>query len=380
MFEFEQIDPDPAGTYFSTNDFGTPGGEYAMLNFGLVPDNPISRDLADQLGITAIPLADGGFMPAGGFPRSPDRYPSESGQFGLALRWYAQRFHETEFGFYYLKYHSRLPLISGNAVLNSDLSTGNYFTEYPEGIELYGISFNTTVPGGWALQGEYSYRDNLPLQIDDAEVLFAGLSPLNPAIPEPINRFKSQLGDFAPGQEIQGYERHEVGQFQFTLTKLFGPNNPFKANEWVVLGEFGVQKVFDLPEQSSLRYNGPGTDTGGGPDFLTGDFRNPETEIDGFADDMSWGYRVVTRIDYNSAFGSAYTVSPRLGFRHDVHGTSPGPGGNFVEDRKQLTVGVGINYLQQWVIDLSYTSFFGAGRYNLLQDRDFFSASIRYSF
>jgi len=203
---------------------------------------------------------------------------------------------------------------------------------------------------------------------------------LNAAIPQPVDRFKSQLGDFAPGAPIQGWERHEVGQFQFTLTKLFGPNNPFGANEWVVLGEFGGQKVYDLPDQSVLRYNGPGTDTGGGPDFLTGDFRNPETETDGFADDTSWGYRLITRIDYNSAFGSAYTISPRLALRHDVSGTSPGPGGNFVEDRKQVTVGVGINYLQKWIVDLSYTSYFGAGRYNLLQDRDFFSASIRYSF
>lgn len=380
MFEFEQIDPDPSGTYFSTNDFGTPGGEYAMFGFGTLPDDPISRALATQLGITAVPLADGGFVPVGGFPRSADNFPSESGQYGLTLRWYAEQLHETEFGFHYLNYHSRLPLISGNAVTSTDISTGSYFIEYPEDIKMYGFSFNTTVFGTWALQGEYSYRNNQPLQFDDVEVLFAGLTPLNALIPQPVNRLLSQLGEFAPGERIQGWARHEVGQLQFTLTKLFGPGNPFGANEWVVLGEFGVTKVFDLPEKSVLRYNGPGTDTGGGPDFLTGNFRNPITETDGFADDISWGYRLVSRIDYNSAFGSAYTISPRLGFTHDVKGTTPGPGGNFVEDRKSLTIGVGLNYLQKWIIDVSYTSFFGAGRYNELRDRDFLSASIRYSF
>ncbi|WP_375183539.1 DUF1302 domain-containing protein, partial [Marinobacter sp.] len=37
MFEYQQVDPDPAGTYFATNDLATPGGSYAMLGFGTVP-------------------------------------------------------------------------------------------------------------------------------------------------------------------------------------------------------------------------------------------------------------------------------------------------------------------------------------------------------
>ena len=107
--------------------------------------------------------------------------------------------------------------------------------------------------------------------------------------------------------------------------------------------------------------------------------RNPETQAGGFADDFSWGYRFITTLNYNNAIG-AWTVSPRLGFNHDVDGTAPGPGGNFVDGRKRLSVGVGFNYLQEWIVDLSYTRFSGAGRYNELRDRDFFSASVRYSF
>ena len=45
-----------------------------------------------------------------------------------------------------------------------------------------------------------------------------------------------------------------------------------------------------------------------------------------------------------------------------------------------MTVGVGFNYLQEWIVDLAYTRFSGGGRYNELRDRDFFSASVRYSF
>ncbi len=37
LLEFAQTKPDPAGSYFSTNDFATLGGTYASLPFGLVP-------------------------------------------------------------------------------------------------------------------------------------------------------------------------------------------------------------------------------------------------------------------------------------------------------------------------------------------------------
>jgi len=45
-----------------------------------------------------------------------------------------------------------------------------------------------------------------------------------------------------------------------------------------VLTEIGATKVWDLPAKSVLRYNGPATDTGGGPSLLTGGTsRNPVT-------------------------------------------------------------------------------------------------------
>jgi hypothetical protein len=73
-------------------------------------------------------------------------------------------------------------------------------------------------------------------------------------------------------------------------------------------------------------------------------------------------------------------MSPSIGWSHDVSGTTPGPGGSFIDGRKQVTLGLAFSYLQDWGFDLSYTAFFGAGRYNLLEDRDFIAASVRYSF
>ena len=60
--------------------------------------------------------------------------------------------------------------------------------------------------------------------------------------------------------------------------------------------------------------------------------------------------------------------------------TPPGPGGNFLEDRKAITFGLGASYQSTWSADLSYTDFFGAGRYNLVNDRDFVAFNIKYSF
>lgn len=388
LFEWDPIIPDPAGTYFSASDIATPGATYAMLGFGTYPQPVINPDLYEpvclqgDLGASDVNLPPQliGAGCALAVSRSDSRLPSDSGQFGVALRYFAENLNFTEFGFYYLRYHSRLPLISGIATSNAQppFSTASYFTEFPEDIDLFGVSFNTSV-GTWSLSGEVSYRPNAPLQFDDVEILFAALTPINPLIPAPVNRFKSQLGEFAPGQEIQGYGEYDSWQAQATTTRLFGPGNFLRSDQIAFVAEVGLNAVPDLPSKNEIRLNGSGTDTGGGADVTTGDFNNPVTEPDGFADDFSWGYRLLARADYNNAIG-AWTVSPRIAWSHDVDGTTPGPGGSFIDGRKQLTAGLSFNLLNEWFVDLSYTDYSGGGRYNLLRSRDFFGASVSYAF
>jgi hypothetical protein len=386
MFEHREIRPDPAGTYFSTNDIGTPGATYAMLGF-VFPQPVVNPDLYGEVclqgnfGASDSPLPPQLVAVGCGLSlrRADTVSASDSGQFGAALRWFLEGFGGTELGFYFVNYHSRLPVVSGSSVFSLPPPFENaYWTEYPEDIQLYGISFNSNV-GTWSLAGEVSYRPNLPLQFDDVEVLFAGLTPTNPLQPSYYFQFKSQLGEFPPGAFIQGWEEHKSWQAQATTTKAFGPNNPFRANQIVFAAEAGFNYVSDLPGQDFQRYEGPGTNSGGGPDWTSGDWNNPQTEPAGFADDFSWGYRLLTRFDYNNAIG-AVTVSPRLGWAHDVSGTTPGPGGAFVDGRKQLTLGLQFNYLNEWIFDFAYTTYHGAGSYNVLRNRDFFSASVRYSF
>jgi len=410
LFEFEEIEIDAAGTYFSANDFGTPGGTYLMLGFGTLPqpvNNPerfFATCFGGPAGFANTDLNFTGLPPGvtnaaiasigcgGAVARLPNRNARDDGQYGAALRWFAAGLGETEFGFYFINYHSRLPLLSGRAVTGPAANTGRFFVEYPEDIQLYGLSWNTTLFGEIAWQGEWSYRPNAPFQVDDVELLFAALTPLNALIPVPGLRFNSQLGVASFGQEIRGWREHEMSQMQMTFTKAF--SQALGADQVITLAEIGWTHV-DLPSQAVLRYEGDGTDTSGGcsvrdlvaapigsvasPAFF-GCARNPQTLTGGFPTDFSWGYRLAVRADYNSFLGTAFTFSPRLAFNHDVDGITPGPGGNFMEGRKSLTLGAEFNYLNRWIFDIAWTSFSGAEPFNQIADRDFASASVRYSF
>jgi len=400
MAEFEEIEIDASGTYFSANDFASPGGNHVMLNFGTVlqpvwnPENfystcyngtagYLSSDRFAELAATYGPTTAATLIGAGcsaTFPRAENKNARDSGQFGLALRYNSDFLGGTEFGLYYLNYHSRVPVISGISVTNTSPNSGRYFLEYPEDIHLWGLSWNTSLPGGWAWQGEFSYRENMPLQIDDVELLFAGLSPLNAVIPQPALQFSSQLGTYGPGEYVQGWARHEVSQIQSTFTKAFGPGNWLNADQVAFVAEIGATEVWDLPDQDVLRYEGEGTDTSGGYDISTGSLRNPHTLEGGFPTAFSWGYRLAMRADYPSVFGSPFNIAPRVAFNHDVKGITPGPGGNFLEGRKSGTVGIEATYLNSWSLDLSYTVFTGGKPYNQIHDRDFYSAVIKYSF
>ena len=363
QYDYERVLIDPPGSYFSTNDFVGNYGQCAVLGFGLAPDRPLIG-----IGDNITTPCDLGL--SFGAPRSSDDRPEEGGQYGAALRWYSEALNDTEFGFYYINYHSRLPVINAfQATTPLDASTASYQIGYPEDIQLFGVSFNTQLgTTGWALQGEYSFRNDVPLQIDDVELLFAALGA-------PFN----QLGlTWAPGGSlIKGYIERDVSQVQMTATKIFGPT--FKADQAVFLTEFAVTHVHDMPDKDTLRLEAPGTGLPG-PFAGFGTRTAPAIQPnDDFADATSWGYRVVGRLDYNNVIG-AINVSPRFSWRHDVHGISPGPGGNFIEGNKAVTLGVAASYLNEWVADFSYTNFFGAGSQNLLNDRDFLAFSLSYSF
>jgi hypothetical protein len=412
-YEWEPIVIDPPGTYFSTNDFAGLGGESVFLAFASFADTGVSPAWVQ-------PPVDYPFMSV---PRGDTIDAEDGGQYGLALRLFMPNLGGTEFGFYYTNLHSRLPTINGvtgtiqgaqaaaaagpaaalmfyylvgvppgvspeidalagqvgqAAATSAYANTATWYLAYPEDIKLYGFSWNAQLGGsGIAFQGEVTYKQDAPYQVDDVELLFAALSPISAGL--------AATNQVAPGgvgfsENIDGYRRLDSSQLQFTLTKI--ASQVLGADQAVFLAEFGFNKVFDMPDKDTLRFEGPGTYTSGNPihEAPGGAHAGKPYELpEHFADDFSWGYRFVTRFTYNNAIG-AWSMAPRVAWAQDVSGNTPGPGGSFLEGTKALTVGLGFDYQNAWQIDLSYTAYSGASRYNLINDRDFIGGFIKYSF
>ncbi len=486
LLDWDDTEPEPVGSYFSSNDFVPDGGSQVFLGFGGFSD----------AGVDFRPLGGPFITDFQSVNRGPTIEADANDQFGLALRYYAPGFlNGTEFGLFFTQYHSRVPLISGrtgtqqgignatgaatavgaapqlivsglppaaaietaanvavarsaqaggNMTLDtarsyatiganmflggsasSDISrqasniathefaqTAQYFTEFPEHIQLIGLSFNTQFQTtGIALQGEFSYRKDVPLQFDDVEVLFAALSPLEtalfpisapPGTPFPttcntqiptVSRC-GQLGQFGVNQLVQGWALHDTMQFQFTATKAIA--NILAASQMVMVFEGGITHIDGMPDKLTggpngrgLRYNGPGTSVSGNQELVGRHCPQlPAAQCvalnliepqERFADETSWGYRFAGRLEYPNLVGP-WAVIPRYSWQHDVDGTTPGPGGNFVEGRYALTLGVGGNLQNTWEVDLSWTRFGGASRFNDINDRDFVSAAVKFSF
>ena len=409
QYDWERTIIEPVGSYFSTNDFVGDGGDKVFLGFGAASDRGTNVQAA--VGGAGVFAALNGALAASGLSfdafdteflavkRAADDRPGNGGEFGFALKYYSEELNDTEFGLYFINHHSRTPIISartgtaagvaGATAVNafgdtiqiaSYAQTANYIIEYPNDIQRLGLSFNTQVKG-IALQGEYTLIHDAPLQIDDVELLFTALCPINGQIggAAGLNQVDPGCASTGTDQVIQGYIERNVSQFQVTATQVFGPM--LKANQGVLIGEVGITHVHNMPNKADLRLNGAGTFVSGNVTQGTAGLHAGKAaeDADHFADATSWGFRIAGRLTYNNFIGSI-NMSPRFAFSQDVSGITPGPGGNFLEGRRALTLGISADYQNEWRADLSYTGFSGAGRYNLLNDRDFMAFNLSYSF
>ncbi len=472
QLDWEKTELDPVGSYFSVTDYVGPGADRAIIDLpgldlgdrGLTAaKNPfvIFSGLSDPRAAAAfssVTADDPDFLMAN---RTADRKPGDSGQWGIAFRYLFEEWSDIEVGFYFMNYHSRLPVVSAHtgtatdagkglaaagaisaaaptavgevvtaavtraltaarcpsathsaecgalankvrtettalaqgaaagaaqaAGIDAYAEKGHYFIEYPEDIQLYGVSFNTAIgTTGWALQGEYSWRRDAPLQLAERKLFAEALRPftgLTACIGRQVaNGVSQQMAgprciaeNAAAGRydaDTVGYVLRDVSQVQATATKVFGPVLGSDGGAFVT--EVAVMHVHDLPDGKDVA-----------ADALTPadmPLESPAGAVgsdDNDADATSWGYRLAARLDYNGAVG-AVNLFPYLRFGHDVGGNSPAPSGSFVEGRTALTFGLGADYLSRWQADLGYTLF--AGRRNKLRDRDFITATVRYSF
>lgn len=440
------------GSYFSTNDFAGEGGygQNIQLGFAGNPDidldflvsemNLLSQSAPALLAALTNPAASAAqktaavnamlaystkvtLRPQGA---AGEIEPEDGGQYGIKLEYFASELNDTELAVYHMNYHSRTPLISGIAsdfrvgvdasgqpvgvlqslaylaanqgkINNQNITELDVFSkgliEYPEDIKLYGFSFNTTLDGT-SVAGELAYRQDEPLQIDDVEILYAGMpeqlanAGLRPELAgiSQIGRAdgnKVGLGEFA-----QGYILSDTTQAQFTVTHLFGPM--WIADNFTMLAEVGGIKINDMPDPSVLRLNGPNTDRSGAPlmGTINGALVNKDgvhtalsngAETNPFPTASAWGYRLLAKADFNDVFAGV-NMSHRLVFSHDVNGITPDPLFMFSKDKKSAGYTVAFDYLNRWSAELSYNAFWGGvGTTNNTADRDFVSFNVKYS-
>lgn len=401
QFGYTRTEVDPAGSFYSLNDIVGRGSLPALLNATV--DNP------DLFQSAQVPIA---------LQRSEDRGASEMNQFGVAAHYYAEDLGTgTDFGLYFVRYSSRLPFLafqngnlsiaaicgaiaagdancgtpaSGNPASGSytpstqaafavGASAGTYYHDFPT-VETLGASFSTTLEGV-AVSGEVTFSPDMPFGISDNELNASQLDGTGASlalIGAPV--VSSYLAGVGVGQSTISAIRLDAWQGQigtissFSTTDLLPRTLGADSGAFVFNGGFVyVPEAGDYPLNHSGRVGGIKSAAAGA---IFGGARNPQ-----YATSFSAGYVALASVSYNNALGTSLTVSPSVALAHDLVGYSPGPiTAGYIKGVKRLSLGVSADYQSKIRTSLSYTNSFGGGTENTKGDRDFISASIRYSF
>ena len=295
----------------------------------------------------------------------------------------------------------------GPGAAPTNLESGKGFWEYPEDIQIYGISAATNL-FSWSTSAELSYQVDVPVMVNGNDLIGAGV-PRHRAVPR-TRRARSRRRARAP--TCIGHDRFDKTQFQVNAVKTF--SNILGAESLLVVGEIGSQWN-NVPDytKGGIRYGrGFMFGTGSGPDYgpradsrkasrgsvpaCQGDLCSPTfvgvpvpvpntlynpqpngCRNDGYVTDVAWGYRLRVSADYNNVMDSGVTVTPSVFWAHDVEGVSMDP--TFIEDRMTLGLGVKFNYNKKYVLDVNYVSYENGG-FDPLFDRDYYSAAVSVTF
>ena len=289
---------------------------------------------------------------------------------------------------------------------------GDIFLEYPDDIEVYGLSFATTI-AGWGVQGEVAYREAMPLQIDTDMVTISAIQ--GSCTWEQFTGVKAllygqalsttQCGDYS---KYQGYVEEEVIHYDIGTTATFTRSNPvvsaLGADLAILLTELqhiyapGIEDYatdfsanpadgFSNTEQLLLNVamgRAPrlaGRCTSGSDLPLGGVLSlDPRDVTDCRPTTESSGALLFFQLQYNNIFGTAWAARPQIVHRWGIDGMSPTPAGSWIED--QSTTGLSVAFERQGnlVVSLGYTMQDGDILYNPIIDRDNVSLSVTYSY
>lgn len=287
-YDWRPLEIPAPGSFFSFADLGTNNAlNYASISFGGPAEDPdICGTGAENPGPFQYSNPESGCgsptnNPLSGLTntaltirRLADNEPNDGGQYGFALKYFAEWLNNgTELSFYFLNYHSQLPYVSfyatdpscaraegnagGNETTNGvelvancpdlpftrapdhesarratsnavPIDTVKYQVEYPENIRMYGFSFNTTA-GDFSFQGEIAYRPDMPLQVDLQDLTFHALGPMLTRCHNPNAGCSGSSGGTAADGTVYG-----SSDFQAY------PESPFFGNEYKDTFDLGI--------------------------------------------------------------------------------------------------------------------------------------------
>ena len=282
--------------------------------------------------------------------------------------------------------------------------------EFPE-VETYGFSFNTTL-AGWGVQGDFTYRPDVPLQIDTDVLTIAGL--FNSCAFSTVgaveatylsgSTYNAEFGGLGCQEEsyIKGYvDTHDAVTWNIGTTATFTQSNPLVAGLGASLGVF-------LTEFQGLIVDGIEDDRGNtgalgaaglsplvntctsGSDLplngiLSIDSRKSTSttpQPDGYCrpTDVSGGMVLMGQLQYNNVLGTPISVKPTLIVSHGLQGMSPSPIGQWRQGVGSAALSFNFEYLSKWQASLAYRAYHGPEIRTKDTDRDHVSVSVSYAF
>lgn len=409
---------DPVGTFFSETDLFATGGNTAYTTVEAL-SSPTFQSLYPTLaGSNFGGLQGTEYLDSNGVFKvarvGSDINAKNDGQFGFAFRYIAEELNSTEFGFFFVNYHSKEPTIYadlnrsyagldidqlaglggfasyddlvaadalGNALAEQVLglvdgasavdvaNQVNARREYAEDIRMYGLSFNTTIADA-SVFGELSYRPNMPIGIASTNDLLGDLLSQAALLADgrPVN-----IGgqDVVITDEIHNGTRVEAFNTSLGTIYNFGPTLSFDSL-------FGVAELAsEHIRGDSLQftaYDGSNRYYAGRPNgsYVSGYGRDDQINKN------AYGYTLVLSGTWNDVYAGV-NLSPFAVYKHDFEGNSHQTG-NFIEGRQAYTLGMRANYLNSLEAELQYTEFYGAGQNNSGTDRDNIGVNVKYSF
>lgn len=282
--------------------------------------------------------------------RTGDLRPSKSGQGGVQLR---VRGDETDYGFYAIRFHDKAPQVVVN-LGPVNLGPGgvvvmptSYTQVYHEGITAFGASASRTF-GDYNVAIEGSFRQNQDLASSQA-VDLSGLG-----LPATNNT------------DNPGYAVGKTAHVNLSVLGNLPPTPLWK--EGTVLGEIAWNRVLSITKNAAAA--------------------DPNATRDGVA------LRMVVEPTYRGVFDGVDIGVP-IGLGWAPNGSRPmamNPNAWIPEGGGDISVGLNASFRDAWRFTLAYTHYYGEAKsFNVgannayswgqtLKDRDFISASLRYSF